>query len=74
MIISMLDTFRMALHTTHGSWLVSQNLNRGILPAQCLDRVIPDKPTLSDEIGAWQQERNANHTKSDRHCTTGRSH
>jgi len=38
----------------HGSWLSSQ----------CLDRRIPDKQTLSDEIDAWQHHRNARNTKA----------
>jgi hypothetical protein len=35
----------------------------GVLSSQCLDRRIPDKQTLIDEVAAWEQERNANHTK-----------
>jgi hypothetical protein len=38
--------------------------------AQCLDRRIPDKQTLIDEIDAWQHNRNTHHTKSDWHFTT----
>jgi hypothetical protein len=34
------------------------------------DRRIPDKQTLIDEIAAWQQDRNANHTTADWHFTT----
>jgi hypothetical protein len=37
---------------------------------QCLDRRIPDKQTLGDEIAAWEQDRNANHTKANWHFTT----
>src|SRR5712671_3865412 len=36
----------------------------------CLDRRIPDKQTLSDEIAAWEHDRNARHTKADWHFTT----
>jgi hypothetical protein len=39
-------------------------LGRGILSSQCLDRRIPDKQTLIDEIAAWEHDRNANHTKA----------
>ena len=35
-----------------------------------LDRRIPDKQTLIDEVAAWEQERNANHTKANWHFTT----
>jgi hypothetical protein len=54
----------------HGSWLDLAESELGVLSVQCLDRRIPDKHTLIDEIGAWQQERNANHTKADWHFTT----
>jgi hypothetical protein len=29
-----------------------------------------DKQTLSDEIAAWEHDRNENHTKADWHFTT----
>lgn len=53
----------------HGSWLNLAESELGVLSAQCLDRRIPDKPTLIEEIAAWQHERNALHTKSDWHFT-----
>ena len=49
----------------HGSWLDLAESELGVLSAQCLDRRIPDKQTLIDEIAAWEHERNANHTKAD---------
>jgi len=54
----------------HGSWLDLAESELGVLSTQCLDRRIPDKQTLIDEIAAWHQERNADHTKSDWHFTT----
>jgi hypothetical protein len=42
----------------------------GVLSSQCLDRRIPDKATLSDEIAAWEHYRNALKTKSNWHFTT----
>ena len=42
----------------------------GVLSAQCLDRRIPDKQTLIEEIAAWEHDRNANHTKADWQFTT----
>jgi hypothetical protein len=30
-----------------------------ILSSQCLDRRSPDKQTLTDEIAAWEHDRNA---------------
>jgi DDE superfamily endonuclease len=37
----------------HGSWLDLAESELGVLSSQCLDRRIPDKPTLIDEIAAW---------------------
>ncbi|MCP4306229.1 MAG: IS630 family transposase [bacterium] len=49
----------------HGSWLNLAESELGVLSSQCLDRRIPDKQTLIDEIAAWEHDRNANHTKAD---------
>ncbi len=54
----------------HGSWLDLAESELGVLSSQCLDRRIPDKQTLIDEIAAWQHDRNANHTKADWHFAT----
>lgn len=54
----------------HGSWLDLAESELAVLSSQCLDRRIPDKQTLIDEVGAWEHDRNANHTKSDWHFTT----
>jgi hypothetical protein len=42
----------------------------GILANQCLDQRIPDKDILTKEVAAWQDERNANHTKANWRFTT----
>ncbi len=49
----------------HGSWLNLAESELGVLSSQCLDRRIPDKQILVDEIAAWEYDRNANHTKAD---------
>ena len=54
----------------HGSWLDLAESELGVLSCQCLDRRIPDKQTLIDEVAAWEQQRNANHTKASWHFTT----
>jgi len=54
----------------HGSWLDLAESELGVLSAQCLDRRIPDKQALIDEIAAWEEDRNIHHTKSDWHFTT----
>ena len=42
----------------------------GVLTSQCLDRRIPNKQILIEEIAAWEHDRNANHTKADWQFTT----
>ena len=42
----------------HGSWLDLAESELGVLSAQCLDRRIPDKQTLIEEIAAWEHDRN----------------
>jgi DDE superfamily endonuclease len=48
----------------HGSWLDMAESELGVLSSQCLSRRIPAKPTLIDEITAWENNRNKNHTKA----------
>ena len=54
----------------HGSWLNMAESELGVLSSQCLDRRIPDKQTLIDEINAWQYDRNARHNKTNWQFTT----
>ncbi len=54
----------------HGSWLDLAESELGVLSSQCLDRRIPDKQTLVEEIAAWEHDRNANHAKANWHFTT----
>jgi len=54
----------------HGSWLDMAESELGVLSCQCLDRRIPDKQTLSEQITAWQQDRNKRHTKANWQFTT----
>lgn len=52
---------RLEIHYTpkHGSWLNMAEIELSILSRQCLDRRIPDADTLTREVIAWQQARNA---------------
>jgi hypothetical protein len=49
----------------HGSWLDMAESELAILATQCLDRRIPDKPTLEAEVAAWTKTRNTENTKAD---------
>lgn len=53
-------TKRFEFHFTpkHGSWLNMAEIELSVLACQCLDRRIPDKETLIQEVSAWQQQRN----------------
>ncbi|MDQ3654936.1 MAG: transposase [Chloroflexota bacterium] len=43
----------------HGSWLNMAELDLSVRGRQCLDRRLPDRPTLATEVAAWAQARNA---------------
>jgi hypothetical protein len=49
----------------HGSWLDMAESELGVLSSQCLDRRIPDKQTLIEEVAAWENSRNRHHAKAD---------
>ena len=59
-------------YTPNQAWQLAQpgGIELGVLASQCLDRRIADKHTLSEEIAAWQFNRNAQHTKANWHFTT----
>jgi hypothetical protein len=54
----------------HGSWLDMAEIELSVLSRQCLDRRIPDKQSLIEEVAAWQKNRNKNHAKADWHFST----
>ena len=54
----------------HGNWFDPAESELGVLSCQCLDRRIPDKQTLIDEIAAWELNRNAHHATANWHFTT----
>ncbi len=51
---------KLEIHYTpkHGSWLNIAEIELSILSRQCLDRRIGDADTFTQEIAAWEQERN----------------
>ncbi len=54
----------------HGSWLDVAEIELSILARQCLDRRIPDVPTLRREVDEWERARNAAVVKVDWQFTT----
>ena len=58
------DRFTVHYTPKHGSWLDMAESERGVLASQCLDRRIPDKDSLIQEIAAWQNHRNRHNTKA----------
>jgi hypothetical protein len=54
----------------HGSWLNMAEIELSVLSRQCLDRRIPDQPTLSHEVAAWEADRNAMQATVDWRFTT----
>ena len=51
---------RFEFHFTpkHGSWLNMAEIELSALVRQCLDRRLPDLKILTQEVQAWQQQRN----------------
>ena len=58
---------RLEIHYTpkHGSWLNIAEIELRILSGQCLNRRIPDIPTLEQEVTQWQNQRNVLNAKVD---------
>jgi len=52
---------KLEIHYTpkHGSWLNMAEIELSVLSRQCLNRRIPDQPTLRHQISAWETQRNA---------------
>lgn len=54
----------------HGSWLDMAESELSIVSSQCLDRRIPDRQTLENEVAAWLSDRNKNNSQTDWRFTT----
>jgi hypothetical protein len=63
---------RLEIHYTpkHASWLNMAETELSVLASQCLDRRIPDKPTLTAEVTAWMHDRNVEQSTIDWRFTT----
>jgi hypothetical protein len=42
----------------HGSWLNMAEIELAVLNGQCLDRRLPDIPSVRHEVAAWERRRN----------------
>jgi hypothetical protein len=63
---------RLEIHYTpkHGSWLNMAETELSVLATQCLNRRIPDPSTLTQEVGAWEHQRNTAQCRVDWQFTT----
>jgi DDE superfamily endonuclease len=66
----LVERFEMHYTPKHGSWLDMAESELSVLSSQCLDRRIPDRKTLTDEVASWQSDRNKNNAKADWQFTT----
>ncbi len=51
---------RLEIHYTpkHGSWLNVAEIELRVLSGQCLDRRIPERAELENEVATWEKDRN----------------
>jgi hypothetical protein len=61
----LVERFEWRYTPKHGSWLDLAESELAVLTSQCLNRRIPDKQTLADEVAAWVKHRNTHHAKAD---------
>ena len=54
----LVERFEFHFTPKHGSWLNMAEIELSALVRQCLDRRLPDIQTLTQEVQAWQQQRN----------------
>jgi hypothetical protein len=63
---------RLEIHYTpkHGSWLNMAETELSVLARQCLDQRIANPTTLTQEVAAWERQRNTAKCRVDWHFTT----
>lgn len=63
---------RLEFHFTpkHGSWLNMAEIEFSVLSRQCLDRYLPSRTMLIDEVFAWETDRNTSGATVDWRFTT----
>lgn len=57
----------------HGSWLNVAECELAVLATQCLDRRLPDLPTVAREVVAWETRRNRERPTVKWHFTTAQA-
>src|SRR6202158_4737259 len=53
----LVERFQWHYTPKHSSWLDMAESELSVLSSQCLDRRIPDKQALADEVAAWEADR-----------------
>jgi len=66
----LIDRLELVFTPKHGSWLNIAEIELNVLSRQCLSQMIPDKPTLTKQVAAWESDRNASQTGVDWQFTT----
>jgi len=66
----LVERFEWRYTPKHGSWLDLAESELGVLAVQCLDRRIPDKQTMINEVAAWTTKRNTAKAGADWRFTT----
>lgn len=66
----LIERLEMVYTPKHGSWLNIAEIELNVLGRQCLGQRIPDKPTLTGEVAAWEAHRNADQAKVNLRFTT----
>ena len=63
---------RLEIHHTpkHGSWMNMAEIELSALKGQCLNRRIPDMPSMCNEVVSWQLDRNNRKSKINWQFTT----
>lgn len=66
---------KLVFHHTpkHGSWLNVAECELAVLATQCLDRRLPDLPTVAREVAAWEARRNRERPTVKWHFTTAQA-
>ncbi len=60
----LVERFEWHYSPKHASWLDMAETELSVLSSQCLNRRIPDRQMLVDEVAAWEADRNKHHAKA----------